>query len=101
MPLAIVLNKVDLVSPKGKLIELAHELGYLAEVCWSQAKAIVLRDTEADHQRDEQEFLLQVQEGNVIPVDQREHNQSLIEQQVIEQTNIDSPENKDEVIPIK
>ena len=73
----------------------------MAEECWSRAEAIVLRDTEADRKCDEQEFLLQVQEGNVTPEDQREHDRSLIEQHEIEQTNIDSPEDKDEVIPIK
>jgi GTP-binding protein Era len=45
---AIVLNKVDLVKPKSNLLELAEELGHMAELCISQAKQEKIEGYEDD-----------------------------------------------------
>jgi GTP-binding protein Era len=84
VPLAIVLNKVDLVNPKTKLIDIAHEMGLLAEMCWNKADEIVNNDIEEQQEKDEHIFLQQILDGEIKPEDMS--TQEDLEQQPSEQS---------------
>ena len=49
VPLVIVLNKVDLVKPKTKLIQLAYEMSVMADECWERAEMLV-QEEEAEEE---------------------------------------------------
>jgi len=49
VPLIIVLNKVDLVKPKTKLLQLAYEMCLMANTCWEKAEKFDMDDLEDIH----------------------------------------------------